>query len=178
MITIDRINANIKRILIDNNIDIFSVIKNNHIDIELPENVETYDIDRIVNIDESNNIKDKECSGIKPNYSAVFEKKININDGIYAFSFLQKHDKLYNKAGVELGCVIDMYDNKNIMPKTFKNINNCVLHPIDSSILKKYVIYPGFQCYHQIQPKKYKLYKYDFDLNSLIPTNIVSIDTI
>ena len=177
MITIDVINANIKSILMDNNIDIFNIIKNKNIDIELPENIDTYDIDRITDIGESNNIINKD-GNIKPNYSQVFEKKINIDDGIYAFSFLQKNDKLYNKAGVELGCVIDMYDNKNIMPKTFKNIDNCVLDPIDYSILKKYVIYPGFRCYHSIEPKKYKLYKYDFDLNNLIPTNMVSIDAI
>ena len=52
---------------------------------------------------------------------------------------------------------------------------NKVIHPESGYVLKQYIIYPGFEFYHSLPPKKYKSYKYDFDLDRLIPTNKIVI---
>jgi hypothetical protein len=68
-----------------------------------------------------------------------------------------------------------MIDIKMIMPKYYKNTENKVIHPESGYVLKQYIIYPGFEFYHSLPPKKYKSYKYDFDLDRLIPTNKIVI---
>lgn len=144
-------------------------------DIIIPETIATYDIDEIKPL---GHLETRNHQNVKPNYSEIFENTVNINDGIYDFTFYQKNDKLYNKAGVELGRIEDMVDRKTIMSKLYKNHENKVLHPFTKTILKQYIIYPGFEFYHPVPAKKYKTFKYDFELERLIPTNKVSIQTI
>lgn len=144
-------------------------------DIIIPDGITTYDIDEIKPL---GHLETRQSKNIQPIYNKVFQNKVTINDGIYDCTFYQKGNKLYNKAGVELGCVEEMVDKKSIMPKTFKNSYNIVLHPESGDILKQYIVYPGFGFYHSLPPKKYKLYKYDFELDRLIPTNLVTINSV
>jgi hypothetical protein len=71
-----------------------------------------------------------------------------------------------------------MIDKKMVMPKYYKNSENKVIHPSSKDILKQYIIYPGFGFYHSLPPKKYKAFKYDFELDKLIPTNMIDIRAI
>ena len=142
-------------------------------DIIIPDIIATFDIDEIKPLGQ---LETRQPKNVKPIYSEVFENMVNINDGIYDFNFYQNENKLYNKAGVELGIIEDMCDRKSIIPKSYKNNHNKVIHTKTGEILKEYIIYPGFGFYHSIPPKKYKTFKYDFELDRLIPTNIVTIN--
>lgn len=144
-------------------------------DIRLPENIVTYDIDSIrpvENLSESgimlntNNLKNT-------NIRDFFEKLIIINDGIFDSSFYKVGNKLFNKAGVELGFIIEWIDKKYKVPRCFKNSNNIVLDPKTGEVLHKYVVYPGMGLYHSLPPKSYKKYRYDYGLDTLISTNRV-----
>ena len=141
----------------------------------VPDTFTTYDIDEIKPL---GHLETQQTENIKPIYSKIFENKVKISDGIYDCCFYQKGTKLYNKAGVELGCIEDMVDKNCIMPKSFKNSYNIVINPDNGELLKQYIVYPGFEFYHLVQPKKYKTYKYDFELNRLIPTNAVLISPV
>ena len=92
-------------------------------DIIIPETIATFDIDEIKPL---GHLETRQPKNVKPIYSELFDNIVNINDGIYDFTFYQKNGKLYNKAGVELGCIEDMIDKKMVMPKTYKNMENKV----------------------------------------------------
>lgn len=144
-------------------------------DIIIPTSIPTYDIDQINPLGHLEDINQKNK---KPDYRHIFQNIVYVNDGIYDFSFYQNGNKLYNKAGVELGMIQDMIDNKLKIPKYYKNSNNKVCNPYTGDILKEYIIYSGFEIYHSIPPKKYKTFKYDFQLDKLIPTNIIEIKSL
>ena len=141
-------------------------------DIIIPETISTFDIDQIKPLGHLETMQPK---NVKPVYSELFENIVYVNDGIYDFTFYQNGIKLYNKAGVELGCVEHMIDKKMVMPKLYKNNENKVIHPETGDIIKQYIIYPGFGFYHSLPSKTYKTFKYDCELERLIPTNIVDI---
>jgi hypothetical protein len=142
-------------------------------DIIIPDIIPTFDVDEIKPLGQ---LETRQPKNVKPNYSEIFQNTVNINDGIYDFTFYQNENKLYNKAGVELGIIEDMFDRKSIIPKSYKNSDNKVIHTKTGEVLKAYIIYPGFSFYHSIPPKKYKTFKYDFELDRLIPTNFVTIN--
>ena len=144
-------------------------------DIIIPECISTFDVDEIKPL---GHLETRQSKNIKPNYSDLFENTVHINDGVYDFTFYQNANKLYNKAGVELGCIEDMTDKKMVMPNTYKNSFNKIIHPETGCVLKQYIIYPGFAFYHSLPPKKYKTFKYDFELDRLIPTNMIVISPV
>ena len=144
-------------------------------DIILPASIPTFDIDQITLLGHLEKINQK---NMKPIYREIFQNIVYVNDGIYDFPFYQNGNKLYNKAGVQLGVVQDMLDNKSIIPKYYKNSDDKICNPYTGDILKEYIIYSGFEIYHSIRPKKYKTFKYDFVLDKLIPTNIIEIKSL
>jgi hypothetical protein len=126
--------------------------------------VDLIDYDEILDTPTSN------ITPVKINTVSTKLPSIKISNDIYDVILNIDGNKLVNKHGEVLGEISIWIDEKNRIPRKYKNNNNEVT--LDQTILHKYYLYESI--YHELPSKYYKEYKYDSALDKFVKTGFIT----